>query len=238
MTLNLRTARLGMTLVLAATCLGCGGADEAPSRAPPSAQPGGARRVDARAIDQAIAAVERGESAEILLPGIQVTGADLRRIGRLKMLHKLNLGTQPLDLGDDLLALRDLAGLQELVLGAAPITDRGLAAVRGMRELNRLNVTGTRVTDDGLVVLVELPKLEKLRIGGPAITDAGVARLKTMKQLKELILWDCPLTDGSLPHLLEMTHLRTLYLYGTGISEEGLSNLSAALKPYKVHLHY
>src|SRR5437588_815096 len=82
-----------------------------------------------------------------------------------------------------------------LVLGAVPITDRGLAVVRGMRHLETLNVTGTRVTNDGLNLLVDLPELNLLRIGGPAITDAGMARLKSMKQLKQLILWDCPLTD-------------------------------------------
>jgi hypothetical protein len=237
----LRSVWLCAALIVAAICLGCGGTGKAPSSTPPEALQDEARRVDAGAIDQAIAAVERGESAELLLQGAGVTGADLRRIGRLHSLRELNLGTQPVDLGDDdLLALRDLARLEVLVLGAAPISDDGLAAVRGMRELKRLNVTDTRITDDGLAILAELPKLESLRIGGALITDQGMAHLKKLKQLKALILHDCPLTDGSLSYLREMRHLESLYLFGTSISDQGLSGLEEALRagPWPVHVHY
>src|SRR5262245_9061886 len=163
---RLRTTLRGMTLLLAGICLGCGAPPAGSSHARSEGDPPRGRRVDPRAIDLAIerAAAKRGEPAEIRLAGVEVSGADLRRIGHLASLRELDLGTQPLAIGDDdLLALSDLGDLQVLVLGAAPITDRGLAALRGMRELNRLNVTGTRVTDEGLAVLAELPQLTSLR---------------------------------------------------------------------------
>jgi len=221
-------------LIAALACAGCG--DESPSR---SVDPAGdrpvARRHDPQAIDAAIAAVERGQSVEIVLRGIQVSDADLQRIGRVKNLETLDLGAMAVEVTDEgLLALRDLADLRVLVLGSAPITDRGLAVVRGMRELRRINVVGARITDEGLAALAELPKLELLRIGGPSITDAGMEKLAAMRGLRQLILVDCPLTDACLPHLKGMTHLESLYIHGSAISDAGRDELEAHLK----HVHF
>ena len=120
----------GAALVLAAICPGCGGGEKALQPDQPNDRAAPARCADAAAVEEAISAVQRSDATEILLQGIDVTGADLRRIGQLGSLRTLDLGTQPLEISDDgVLALAGLTELRVLVLGAAPVSDAGLVAI-------------------------------------------------------------------------------------------------------------
>jgi len=53
------------------------------------------------------------------------------------------------------------------------VTDQTLEALRGMQELQELDLNGTQVSDAGLNVLRDLPALAALRLARTRITDKG-----------------------------------------------------------------
>jgi len=53
------------------------------------------------------------------------------------------------------------------------VTDETIEALKGMKELQELDLNGTQVTDAGLRVLKDLPALAALRLARTKVTDQG-----------------------------------------------------------------
>lgn len=66
------------------------------------------------------------------------------------------------------------------------ITDKGLAQLKDLRELESLMLWDTAITDAGLEHLLHLPNLTTLEITSPRITDRGIDTLAKMQQLRSL----------------------------------------------------
>jgi internalin A len=79
---------------------------------------------------------------------------------------------------DDLEYLNELKQLQLLDLAGTRITDAGLKELHTLTNLKTLNLSRTRVTDEGLRELKDLKQLQSLFIGGTAVTPEGAADLK------------------------------------------------------------
>lgn len=118
--------------------------------------------------------------------------------------------------------LRKLAGLEELWLDGAPITDAGLSHVIELRGLKILYLDDTRVTDTGLVHLKDIPHLRELGLRGTKITDVGVKQLTALSGLEELCLCETLVTDAGLEPLKEMAGLEILGLSYTKVTDEGV----------------
>jgi hypothetical protein len=67
-----------------------------------------------------------------------------------------------------------------LYLRCPQVTDAGLANLKGLGELQTLDLTGTKVTDAGLVQLEGLGQLQYLYLhrSFTKVTAAGVAKLQ------------------------------------------------------------
>jgi hypothetical protein len=95
------------------------------------------------------------------------------------ILKKRGLGDQGLGrLEGTLLRMPEMT---ELALDGNPITDRGLAHLRGLsghRHLRVLSLGDTKVTDSGLVHLHGFSQLRVLVLDGSNVTGRGVAALK------------------------------------------------------------
>jgi Leucine-rich repeat (LRR) protein len=102
--------------------------------------------------------------------GLPLTPANLRQIGALTKLKSLNLnGATISDRGTDRPGSPD-AVRKEL---------KGLEALSGLVNLERLDLSRTPVDADSLAPLKALPKLRELRLGlAPKVNDAAVASLK------------------------------------------------------------
>jgi len=61
---------------------------------------------------------------------------------------------------------------------SARVTDAGLAHLKGLTELERLNFLGTKITDTGAVHLEKLTTLKTLYLEGTRITDSGLQKLQ------------------------------------------------------------
>ena len=111
----------------------------------------------------------------------------------------LHLDMSECRLSDD--ALRQLTALTSLNMsGCQQITDEG---IRGLTQLQRLNMYRSRVTDDGLR---RLTRLTHLYIGcNLLITDEGIKHLPSLQQLG---MRQCVnITDAGVAHLTQLTHL-------------------------------
>jgi internalin A len=151
---------------------------------------------------------------------------------------------------DDFAALRNVPGLQVLLLRTVPITDRSVPTLLSLKELRILGLEGTGMTAQGLASLKDLPALHTVRLGGKSITDAalkavgGVKKLSTVRLdwadvhpqglealakqpgLKTVELRG-PFTDKDLEVLRHAPNLETLRLHQTAITPEGLKLLQS-----------
>lgn len=129
----------------------------------------------------------RGDNQRIPLAGIEqfnalkwlvvqqgVTDDDMKSIGRITQLERLDIG------GD--------------------ITNDGLAHISGLPNLWQLSLHGSKLTDDGLKHLTTLPKLSILSIGGD-ITDEGVAHLKNVRTLTVVYFASQTITNEAIEDL-------------------------------------
>ena len=89
-------------------------------------------------------------------------------------------------------------------------TDREMAHIGHLTQLEVLYLNATRVTDAGLTDLEGLTALRYLSLGGSKITDAGLV------------------------HLKGLTNLRVLNLINTKVSDAGIRDLQRALPLVKI----
>ena len=113
---------------------------------------------------------------------------------------------------DGLINLGGMTKMRTLSFGSskAKFTDKGLASIGKMTDLERLRVEGKQITDKGVASLSALTKLKELTLYGTnGITDKGVAHLGSLKSLEDLqILYGNSRIDG--PGLESLKSLKSL----------------------------
>jgi internalin A len=144
-----------------------------------------------------------------------------------------------------------LRRLERLDAQSSPVTDAGLAHLRGLSELRSLSCSGTPgLTDAGLAHLAGLERLEVLwiegsmRIEGPGMahlaglhrlsflcidneTDAGLPNLSRLTGLRKLLIGITKVTDVTLAQLARLTWLEELQFGGETGSDAGMDHLRA-----------
>ena len=156
--------------------------------------------------------------------------------------------TQPAD--DAVAAVKNEQGEVIEVFLPMTITDEGLVQLKGMSNLQQLNLNNaTSITDAGMVYLKDLTSLQLLRLSGTAVTDEGLVHLKglqleileipqgaqtdlglkyylaALKTPAALHFPNWRVTDKGMVHLKNLTNLQRLNLNGTKITDEGLIHL-------------
>jgi hypothetical protein len=96
-------------------------------------------------------------------------------------------------------------------------------------QLAVLNLGRTKVTDDGLKALEGLKNLRKLHLENTHIGDAGLAHIKNLTTLEYLNLYGTQVTDSGLAELEGLKNLKSLYLWQTKVTPEGVEKLKKAL---------
>ena len=109
-----------------------------------------------------------------------------------------------------------------LVAGSRQLTDDGLRHLARMPQLERLDLTGVKLTDRGMDALQHLPRLRTFDMTWQrGITDAGVANLRTCDRLEHVNLMGTPVGDGAIAALRGKPHLHS-FSSGTGVTDAGL----------------
>lgn len=99
----------------------------------------------------------------------------------------------------------------------------------GKFEVEKIDLTKSRVTDADLENLAVLPELESLTLHGTKVTNDGLNHLTALKSLKELDLSNTNITDEGLKILAEIKSLEKLHLHTTAVTNKGLTEFRAAV---------
>jgi hypothetical protein len=97
-------------------------------------------------------------------------------------LTRLDLShTRVTDLGfKDLKPLQDIRELN--LYYAEQVGDGALTIARGWKQLQRVNLRGTKITDAGIAQLADHPRLEAIDVGFSLFTDGGFEPLTTIQR--------------------------------------------------------
>ena len=148
----------------------------------------------------------RGQVVTLDFTGARITDAALREVRALPSLTELRL--------------QECRGL----------TDDRIQYLRGLENLNVIILSlNQQITDRGVAHLTAVPNLENLVLVGCSVTDEGVRHLSGLRSLKALNLRATYVTDEGLKHLKELPALEELYLQPTVFITEqhGFTGLAA-----------
>ena len=100
-------------------------------------------------------------------------------------------------------------------------------------EVVEVSLELTKITDAGLVHLKGLTNLQTLNLRFTKVTDVGLEHLKGLTELQTLSL-PGRITDAGLVHLKGLTNLQTLDLIGNNVTAAGVADLQKALPNCKI----
>lgn len=142
------------------------------------------------------------------------------RLGALTNLKVLGLASTKVDgTGARHLGAR----LENLNCHNCPISDAGLEAIGKLASLTRLEIVHTRFTDAGAPALKGLVNLERLQLGSRGATGASLAVVAVLPKLRELDVHDGLLSVEGFKHVARAKGLRVLRAYG---GKDGLGELA------------
>ena len=123
------------------------------------------------------------------------------------------------------------AELSELDLRAAPVTAKGVSALRQLPQLRQLNLAGSVLQPDGWNALGQVTQLEVLDLESAGVSDTTLGFLEQLTELRSLSLKNCNLTDIPFRHLKNLSKLEELDVNGirqfTGAGMEALGPAGA-----------
>jgi Leucine-rich repeat (LRR) protein len=118
--------------------------------------------------------------------------------------------------------------ITEVSLARTSITDNDMERLMDLKDIQRLDLSFTYVTDAGIEHLQQFHQLEDFTCDTcEFITDAAIAYLRGNKALHRLVLRGTDITDVSLPYIADLTNLRTLDISYTMLGDVGLESLPA-----------
>jgi len=122
---------------------------------------------------------------------------------------------------------RDPAGrIVAVNLRGSWINDVEMIDLARMPDLERLDLSHTRISDEGMLNLKAAPKIKELKLFySEWITDQGMTAIKGWKQLKRLDVRGTRISDGTLAIVSQLTGLEALDVAHTEVTDVGLENL-------------
>ena len=116
--------------------------------------------------------------------------------------------------------LKYLVHLRELDLsGAEKLNGTGLAALKGLTNLAKLDFFGSGVDDNGMKGVLSLGRLKSLNLFGTKVTGAGLAQIAELSELAQLDLTGIEVSNAQLAPISKLAKLRTLCLDFTPITD-------------------
>ena len=92
--------------------------------------------------------------------------------------------------------LAELANAVEISFQHPDTDDSWIAPLKGLKQLKRLHLEKTKVTDKALDTVGAIGTLEYLNLYKTGVTDGGLDKLKNLKQLKTLYVWQTKVTEA------------------------------------------
>jgi hypothetical protein len=169
------------------------------------------------------------ETARVAVVFTTATDAVLLKLGKLLDVGAIRISDATKCSVQGLAALRELPNLQRLQLGKCPLTDAKATALGNLRTLDTLHVGDSKLTDTGLAAMKKLVNLKSLDLLDAPITDKAVTTLVGFTKLEELSLAGTKITDKGVPLLAPLENLKTLKLQNTAATRKGIDAIEKAL---------
>lgn len=106
------------------------------------------------------------------------------------------------------------------------LTDDLMKKVATIKEMEKLDVGHTKITDKSLEYMSKLP-LTELDLSADAITDEGLGHIAKITTLKKLTLTETDITDAGIAKLIHLPRLRVVIAAATKITDKGVADLVA-----------
>jgi acetyl esterase/lipase len=119
-------------------------------------------------------------------------------------------------------------------LGERKVTDADLIQLKGLDDLQELDLTRTGITSAGLANLKDLTSLKKLFLTETKVDDAGISHLQGMKALETLGLSGTKIGNPALTRLQALTGLKSVFCISTAVTDAGLEKFQKALPQCRV----
>ena len=123
--------------------------------------------------------------------------------------------------------VRDPKGtVTEVSLERTWATDNDIDFVVELKDVKKLDLSFTYVTDKGIKKLQQLQQLEDLTLDtAEFLTDSAMGHLRANRALRRLVVRGVDITDAGMPYIGEMTGLRSLDISYTMLGDVGLESL-------------
>jgi hypothetical protein len=118
-----------------------------------------------------------------------------------------------------------LRDVQRLYLTGKDVVDEDVRPLSSARNLRRLDLIGTSITDAGMGYLGGLAALENLTVSNADVTDEGLRSISGLGELRILSLRDNKITDAGIVHLGNLAKLENLYIANTTVGDACLETL-------------
>ncbi len=127
--------------------------------------------------------------------------------------------------------------LRRLELSGTAVTSAGLIHLKGLTNLQFLNVCLTAVSDEGFEHLSALTKMRRMTVCASKITGSGFKHLAGMKQLESINLHSSPASDAGLEAIGKLPSLRRLEIVHTSVTDAGLVHVANLGNLRQLHIH-
>ena len=162
-----------------------------------------------------------------------------------KLLQPFADSMRRLNLNESLISDKGLAelsflrNLQDLnLVNCSELTDEGIVAVRAFSRLSTLHVDGTGAGDRTAEVLADAQWLRELHIGSAFLTDRGIHHLSEAVGLHDLVIESesSKVTDASFEHFWRLQNLRSIRLRLPTVTGAGTEALAECKRLDRIHL--
>ena len=151
-----------------------------------------------------------------------MTDADLAKVARLPHLQSINLAyTRITDQGLEHLAPLEHVKVLKLYY-AESVTDEGIAHLKHWKNLEHLDLRGTKVTSTLFEHIARMTSLRFLDVGYSRVNDDSFELLENLDQLEHLAFGGNKMSGTALPSLKLLPALKELSVSGHQRTDSGL----------------
>ena len=126
---------------------------------------------------------------------------------------------------NDLINISKIKNLNRIALDKTSISDIGVGYLSNVNNLDSLHASFTRITGNGFKNFKDV-KLTLLNLNNTLINDDGLKFISMLNSLEELSIGGTKISDIGLKQLSVMPNLHTLYINNTNITDGGLQYLA------------
>jgi Leucine-rich repeat (LRR) protein len=128
----------------------------------------------------------------------------------------------------DMDALAAMTDLEKLDLSLTRVTDIGLLKLKSLEKVRELNLFYAElITDEGLAAMRNWTRIERINARGTKVTDNTLAILAGKASVVELDIGFAEVTDSGLQHLARLPNLKKVAFGGNKMTDVGMQVLRA-----------